>query len=321
MAEYRFLVGEHQGAAIELLQSTLNQIDEREQAIDPAAERAGHLKDTLRTERIAVLASLGELRLKQGDYAQALDCFLAADALVNHDGFVMPAERMGLNLARAYIGLAQYSDAISVLEVVRADGPAWMGADADQDDPQVVSLLAEAYLDDGNYEEAARCIEATAAAFWPVESEYWLRQRANLLRLQAELAISRDNDADRGNALFDEALACLVLASQLFPWDSAYRKDLTAEIHRVIDERLEQAAGVPLIRNWLWNSAGLPIWRTAPENSNSHRCRLSRTRRQRPWWITAPPPSIWSISATICTGHSAKSQRHRRGESTWTGLT
>jgi len=121
MAEYLALMGETQ-AGIDLLQTALTQIDDCEQAVDPEAERAKARLHRLNSERIAVLASLGKLQLLAEDFDAGLDYFLQADSLVEHNGFVMPAERMEMNIATAQLNLEQYSEALVSLQAARDCG-------------------------------------------------------------------------------------------------------------------------------------------------------------------------------------------------------
>jgi len=99
----------------------------------------------------------------------------------------------------------------------------------------------------GDLMEAARCLDAAETAIPPVETEQNLQLKAALLRSRAELVESQGGAPGERAALLDEALTLLAAASKVFPWDSAYRGALAAEVEKTVADRLdiEGAAGDP----------------------------------------------------------------------------
>lgn len=119
LAEYLAATGDEQGA-IELLEETLVTIAALEAGLAPEAENAKSQADILRIEKLGTFVVLGNIYLGLDDYQAALEAYQQADALVDHGAqFIMPRERMEVNLAEAYIGLEKYGEALPLLEVSR----------------------------------------------------------------------------------------------------------------------------------------------------------------------------------------------------------
>ncbi len=196
-----------------------------------------YLKEGMQREAAKAFAEAAQRMFENGDFERSLSAFSRARELRPNDLVVLK----GLVAAHTSMGAAD--EATELLEKALADGA---------DDPEVVSMLAQAYLDAG---DAAGAERTTARIVEQDSREY--RRYTEVARLY--LKLGSDEDAARVLGLITETM----LAAR-------EENDLLELVNEVLSHASEQVVSLRLLSRIYW-------WQRDNENLRSTLERLAES--------------------------------------------
>ena len=179
----------------------------------------GYLKENMQGEAAKAFTEAAQRLFENGDFEKALSAYSRARELRPNDRQVLK----GLVSAQTALGAAD--DAAEILEKAISDGA---------DDPEVMAMLAQAYLDAEDAAGAERIVERIIS-----EDSREYRRYAEVARLY--LRLGNDEDAARVLGLITETM----LAAR-------EENDLLELVNEVLERTPEQVASLRLLARIYW---------------------------------------------------------------------